>query len=62
MAETAKTTKTTEVTKYTKEQLRSSKKYRTDVDILGVVLEDDKSYTFEETDKLIKNFKERKVK
>ena len=62
MAETAKTTKTTEVTKYTKEQLRKSKKYRADVDILGVVLDDNKSYTFEETDKLIKTFKERKVR
>lgn len=58
----ADTAKTTEATKYTKEQLRSSKKYRADVDILGVVLEDGKSYTFEETDKLIKEFKERKVK
>ena len=59
MAETAKIT---EEVKYTKEQLRSSRKYRADVDILGVVLEGGKSYTFEETDKLIKEFKERKVK
>ncbi len=58
----AETVKTTEEVKYTKEQLRSSKKYRADVDILGVVLENGKSYTFEQTDKLIKEFKERKVK
>ena len=55
-------TKTVDLVKYTKEQLRSSKKYKNDVDILGVVLEDGKTYTFEETDKLIKNFKESKVK
>ncbi len=58
----ADTAKITEEVKYTKEQLRSSRKYRADVDILGVVLEGGKSYTFEETDKLIKEFKERKVK
>ncbi len=58
----ANNTKAAEAVKYTKEQLRSSAKYKADVDILGVVLEDNASYTFEETDKLIKNFKERKVK
>ena len=58
----ADTAKITEEVKYTKEQLRSSRKYRADVDILGVVLEGGKSYTFEETDKSIKEFKERKVK
>lgn len=62
MADENKITNTTETLKFTKEQLRSSKKYRCDVDILGVVLEDGKSYTFEETDKLIKDFKERRVK
>lgn len=59
MAETAKTA---DLVKYTKEQFRSSKKYKSDIDILGVVLEDGKSYAFEETDKLIKDFKERRVK
>lgn len=58
----AETEKTVDLVKYTKEQLRKSKKYKSDVDILGVVLENGKSYTFEETDKLIKEFKERKVK
>ncbi len=58
----AETTKTADLVKYTKKQLRNSKKYKSDVDVLGVVLEGDKTYTFEETDKLIKNFKERKVK
>lgn len=55
-------TKTVDLVKYTKEQLRGSKKYKNDVDILGVVLEDGKTYTFEETDKLIKKFKESRVK
>lgn len=47
---------------FTKAQLRKSEKYRFDVDILGVVLKEDKSYTIEETDKLIKDFKEGSVK
>ena len=52
----------TEITKYTKEQLRKSAKYKADVDILSVVLDDNTSYTFDEADKLIKKFKEKKVK
>lgn len=56
--ETAKKT----VPVFTKAQLRKSEKYRADVDILGVVLKEDKSYTIEETDKLIKDFKEGSVK
>lgn len=47
---------------FTKMQLRGSEKYRDDVDILGVVLKDDKSYTIKEVDSLIKQFKERSVK
>lgn len=54
--------KTAEITKYTKEQLRKSAKYKADVDILSVVLDDNTSYTFDEADKLIKKFKEKKVK
>lgn len=54
--------KTAEITKYTKEQLRKSAKYKGDVDILSVVLDDNTSYTFDEADKLIKKFKEKKVK
>lgn len=59
MAENAKAEK---ITKFTKEQLKHSAKYKADVDILSVVLDDNVSYTFDEADKLIKKFKEKKVK
>lgn len=62
MANEGKIETTTEIPAFTKEQLRNSRKYRNEKDILGVVLEDGKDYTIEETDKLIKDFKERKVK
>lgn len=62
MANESKIEATTEIPTFTKEQLRNSRKYRNEKDILGVVLEDGKDYTIEETDKLIKGFKERKVK
>lgn len=41
---------------FTKKQLISSKKYESNKDALSVILEDDKSYSFEETDKLLNNF------
>lgn len=47
---------------FTKAQLRKSEKYRADVDILGVILDEDKNYTIKEVDGLIKKFKERSVK
>lgn len=62
MVNESKIEATTEIPTFTKEQLRNSRKYRNEKDILGVVLEDGKDYTIEETDKLIKDFKERKVK
>lgn len=62
MVNESKIEATTEIPIFTKEQLRNSRKYRNEKDILGVVLEDGKDYTIEETDKLIKDFKERKVK
>lgn len=55
--ETEKTTNSSkDEIKFTKEQLRNSEKYRKYVDILSVVLEDDKTYSFAETDKMIDNF------
>lgn len=48
-------------TSFTKEQLYSSKKYEMQKDILGVMLEKDKEYTFDEVDNLIKEFLKREV-
>ena len=48
-------------TSFTKEQLYDSKKYEMQKDILGVMLEEDKEYTFDEVDNLIKEFFKREV-
>ena len=48
-------------TSFTKEQLYSSKKYEMQKDIIGVMLEGDKEYTFDEVDNLIKEFLKREV-
>ena len=48
-------------TSFTKEQLYDSKKYEMQKDILGVMLEEDKEYTFYEVDNLIKEFLKREV-
>jgi len=48
--------------KYTKEQLLKSKKYADNRDVLSAVLKDSNSYSPETVDKLIKEFKRRRVK
>ncbi len=48
--------------KYNKNQLLNSKKYQDKRDILNVILENDKSYSFKEVDKLIFDFFEKRVK
>lgn len=48
-------------TSFTKEQLYDSKKYEMQKDIIGVMLEEDKEYTFDEVDNLIKEFLKREV-
>nr|DAF24099.1 MAG TPA: hypothetical protein [Caudoviricetes sp.]DAS63730.1 MAG TPA: hypothetical protein [Caudoviricetes sp.] len=48
-------------TSFTKEQLYSSKKYEMQKDIIGVMLEEDKEYTFDEVDNIIKEFLKREV-
>jgi len=53
--------KTKKEPKFTKEQLIKSKMYRHQIDILKVVLEEDKTYSISETDKLINDFLKRKV-
>ena len=57
------TTKTTEAAAtYSKEQLAASRKYATRRDLIGVLLEDGKSYTFDEVDTLIENYMKGEVK
>ena len=51
-----------EVYKFTKEQFLGSDKYADKRDVLSVVLEDDKEYTFFETDKKIDDFLKKGVK
>lgn len=51
-----------ELVRYTKEQLLKSKRYRDNVDILNVVLDEYSLYTTKETDKLIINFLRGRVK
>nr|DAV07636.1 MAG TPA: hypothetical protein [Caudoviricetes sp.] len=53
--------KTTE-SKYSKEQLLKSKKYSNRKDLLGVLLDDKKEYTFAEVDAEIDKFMKRGVK
>ena len=51
-----------EVHKFTKEQFLGADKYADKRDVLSVVLEDDKEYTFSETDKKIDDFLKKGVK
>lgn len=53
--------KTTE-SKYSKEQLLKSKKYSNRKDLLGVLLDDKKEYSFVEVDAEIDKFMKRGVK
>lgn len=46
---------------FTKEQLYTSKRYEMQKDLIGVLLEDDKEYTFDEADNIIKEFLKREV-
>lgn len=55
MAETENKT-SVKVDTFTKEQLVNSKKYRNNVDVLNAVLSDEKQYSFEEVDNIIKDF------
>ena len=54
MAETEK--KTVIADTFTKEQLVNSKKYRANIDVLNAVLNDEMQYSFDEVDKIIKDF------
>ena len=59
---TKKETVNKELVRYRKEQLLKAKRFRDNVDILNVVLDEYSIYTIEETEKLIINFLRGKVK
>lgn len=60
MAKKKKVEEITEVIKdsalYTKAQIYKAKRYMNKKDIITVMLEDDKRYTFDQVDKLIEQF------
>lgn len=47
--------------KFTKEQILKSKKFKNRVDLIRVILQDNKSYTLEEVEKEIDKFMKRRV-
>ena len=47
---------------FTKEQILASNKYANRRDVLGAILSDDKTYTFEKVDSLLEKFMKGKVK
>ncbi len=54
--------KTAEKVTFTKDKILSAKKYKHRVDLLGVLLQDGKQYTFDEVDALLDNFFKKKGK
>lgn len=57
-----KTVETKQEIMFTKEQILASNKYANRRDVLGVILSDDKTYTFEKVDSLLEKFMKGKVK
>lgn len=53
---------TTDSTRYTKKQLIGSEKYRSQKDLLGALLDDEKSYSKTETEETMNQFLKGKVK
>lgn len=47
---------------FTKDQFYNSKKYEEYKDLIQILLEEDKNYTFEEVDSMIKEFLKKEVK
>ena len=52
--------KTKKEPKFSKRQLLNSKKYQHQTDLLNAILENDKSYSLSEVDKLINEFMKKK--
>ena len=59
---TTKTTEKKQENAFTKEQILASDKYANRRDVLGAILSDDKTYTFEKVDSLLEKFMKGKVK
>lgn len=53
---------TNKTIKYSKAQIKAADSLHYSVDLLEVLLEDDKLYTLAEVEKLVKEFNEREVK
>lgn len=63
MTEKINETNKKKVNVFTKQQfLQTRQRLNVDKDILSILLEDDKSYTIAEAEKLLEEFKNRKVK
>lgn len=60
--ETKKKTTKVEIDKFTKEQLLNSKKYLKKKYIIKVLLDDGKSYSFDEVDQMLQQFYKKEVK
>lgn len=56
-----KKTEKKQESKFTKGQILASKKYANRRDVLGVILIDEKQYTFEQVDSLLEKFMKGKV-
>lgn len=54
--------KNKDINKFTKKQLLSAKKYINNKDILKVILDDKRTYSFAEVDKILKKTLERGVR
>lgn len=52
---------TLKISKFTKEQLVNAKKYSNRKDLLNALLQENKLYSFDETDELINKFENKKV-
>ena len=57
-----KKTETKQEVLFTKEQILASKKYSNRRDVLGAILNDNKTYTLEQVDSLLEKFMKGKVK
>lgn len=53
--------KSNDITKFSKEQFLQSKRFYENRDVLDVILDDDKNYSFDEVEEILKTFLESEV-
>lgn len=53
--------KSNDITKFSKEQFLQSKRFYENRDILNVILDNDKNYSFDEVEEILKTFLESEV-